>query len=271
MKSSLCWKAEKSEITWARTGNGLPRNHKTGAAYQGVNVLLLWASAMTHGYSSDRWLTYKQAADMRGQVRKGEKSVTCFFFKAIEREPRKGDAEKAESARIISPFWLFDLNQIDGIDKPRPQRGLTNFSRSMQPRALSGIQAQSSAEQCEKAFYRPSTDEIYLPERTRFASEIEFYGVALHELTHWTEAKYRLARDFGSRFGTESYAFEELIAELGNAFLNAELGFAESCRIYRIMAEGAEKQQTCNFHRSQPSQQSTPLYYGFSEKRPIRN
>lgn len=78
----------------------------------------------------------------------------------------------------------------------------------------------------EKAFYRPSTDEIYLPERTRFASEIEFYSVAVHELTHWTGAKHRLARDFAERFGTEAYAFEELIAELGSAFLNAELGFS---------------------------------------------
>lgn len=67
-----------------------------------------------------------------------------------------------------------------------------------------------------------------MPERTRFASEAEFYSVALHELTHWTGAKHRLARDFAIRFGTDAYAFEELIAELGSAFLNAELGFAAS-------------------------------------------
>ncbi|SCX47817.1 Elongation factor P hydroxylase [Nitrosospira sp. Nsp1] len=76
---------------------------------------------------------------------------------------------------------------------------------------LSGLRAWRAAirEQGEKAFYRPSTDEICLPERNRFASEIEFYSVALHELTHWTGAKHRLARDFGSRFGTEFYAFED--------------------------------------------------------------
>jgi antirestriction protein ArdC len=81
-------------------------------------------------------------------------------------------------------------------------------------------------EEGEKAFYRPSTDEIVLPERTRFASEIEFYSVALHELTHWTGARHRLARNFCGKFGTHAYAFEELVAELGSAFLNAELGFA---------------------------------------------
>lgn len=216
-----------SSLTWARTGNGLPCNHKTGAAYQGVNVLLLWAAAMTHGYSSERWLTYKQAADMGGQVRKGEKSVACVFFKTVEREAKnEGDStDKADSLRVISPFWLFNLDQIDGIDHPHAVAQLSKFQ---QIDAAESVLIHSGAvirEEGQKAFYRPSTDEIYLPERTRFASEIEFYSVALHELTHWSGAKSRLARDFGARFGTESYAFEELVAELGSAFLNAELGF----------------------------------------------
>ncbi|SEP43999.1 ArdC family protein, partial [Nitrosovibrio sp. Nv6] len=194
-------------------------------------VLLLWASTMTHGYSSDRWLTYKQAAEMGGQVRKGEKSVTCVFFKTLERESEnEGDStEKTNSIRVIKPFWLFNLDQIDGIEKP--QTSAAQLNEFQQIDAAENVLIHSGAvirEQGDKAFYRPSTDEIYLPERNRFASEIEFYSVALHELTHWTGAKHRLARDFASRFGTESYAFEELIAELGSAFLNAELGFAAS-------------------------------------------
>ena len=86
-----------SHLTWARSGDGLPRNHKTGTAYQGVNVLLLWAAAMTRGYTSDRWLTYKQAAEMGGQVRKGEKSVTCVFFKTLERESENEGDEHRKS------------------------------------------------------------------------------------------------------------------------------------------------------------------------------
>ena len=145
----------------------------------------------------------------------------------------------------------------------------------MQPRNVLIHSGAVIREAGEKAFYRPSTDEIYLPERTRFASEIEFYSVALHELTHWTGAKHRLARDFANRFGTEAYAFEELIAELGSAFLNAELGFCrihdpEPCRVYRIMAEGAEKRQTRHIHRRQPSQQGAPLHHGFSGRQPKR-
>ncbi len=115
---ALLESGKTSRLTWARSGDGLPRNHKTGTAYQGVNVLLLWAAAATGGYSSDRWLTYKQATDMGGQVRKGEKSVTCVFFKTLEVESEnEGDeAEKAYSMRMIKPFWLFNLDQIDGVD-----------------------------------------------------------------------------------------------------------------------------------------------------------
>lgn len=217
-----------SHLKWARSGDSMPRNHKTGTAYQGVNVLLLWAAAATGGYSSDRWLTYKQATDMGGQVRKGEKSVTCVFFKTLEIKPENdGDeAEQSHSMRMIKPFWLFNLDQIDGIDKPQAGEALTEFQ---QIEAAESVLIHSGAdinEIGEKAFYQPSTDKIYLPERNRFASGIEFYSVALHELTHWTGAKHRLARDFAKRFGSEAYAFEELIAELGSAFLNAELGFS---------------------------------------------
>lgn len=215
-------------LKWARTGHGIPCNHKTGAAYQGVNVLLLWADAVANGYTSDRWLTYKQAAEMGGQVRKGETSVTCVFFKTLERasQTESDDTEKSEFCRVIKPFWLFNLDQIDGIDKPQAIGALNEFQ---QIEAAESILRQSGAvirEEGERAFYRPSTDEIYLPERTRFSSGIEFYSVALHELVHWVGAKHRLARDFSGRFGTEAYAFEELIAELGSAFLTAELGFS---------------------------------------------
>jgi antirestriction protein ArdC len=219
-----------SRITWAQTGHGIPCNHKTGVPYQGVNVLLLWAETMIRGYSTDRWLTYKQAAELGGQVRKGEKSVQCVFFKTIEREPKSAknadDSETAEAVRLVSPFWLFNLDQIEGIEAPQAAVQLNEFQ---QIEAAEKVLTQSGAlirEAGERAFYRPSTDEIHLPQRIRFASEIEFYSVALHELTHWTGAAHRLARDFSGRFGTQAYAFEELIAELGSAFLNAELGFS---------------------------------------------
>jgi antirestriction protein ArdC len=126
----------------------------------------------------------------------------------------------------MSPFWLFNLDQIDGIGKPQPAAQLDKFQ---QIEAAEKVLTRSGAvirEEGERALYRPSTDEIHMPERGRFSSEIEFYSVALHELTHWTGAGHRLARDFSGRFGTQAYAFEELVAELGSAFLNADLGFS---------------------------------------------
>lgn len=159
---------------------------------------------------------------------KAKKALRAFFFKTLERESgNEGDStEKANSIRLIKPFWLLNLDQIDGIEKPRAAAPRSEFQ---QVDAAEQVLIHSGAvihEAGENAFYRPSTDEIYLPERTRFASEIEFYSVALHELTHWTGGRHRLARDFAKRFGTEAHAFEELIAELGSAFLNAELGFS---------------------------------------------
>jgi antirestriction protein ArdC len=150
------------------------------------------------------------------------------YSSAAERKSRNPDEdnEAKEVVRVIRAFWLFNLDQIDGLTAPQPIPQLETFQ---QIEAAEQVLTRSGAviyEAGDQAFYRRSTDEIRLPQRTRFASAIEFYSVALHELTHWTGAEHRLARDFSGRFGTEAYAFEELVAELGSAFLNAELGFS---------------------------------------------
>ena len=198
-----------SRIAWTRTGHGVPCNHKTGTAYQGVNVLLLWAAAMKNGYASDRWLTYKQAAEMGAQVRKGEKSVECIFFGTVERESRKKDEgnETTETVRVIRPFWLFNLDQIDGIEAPQANAKLDEFQ---QIEAAENVLTQSGAiiwEEGDKAFYRPSTDQIHMPERKCFSSEIEFYSVALHELTHWTGASSPAFAGFFRTFRDGSLCF----------------------------------------------------------------
>ena len=104
-------------ISFPASRSNIVQIYSTEIVHSVVNVPLLWAAAMTHGYSSDRWLTYKQAADNGGKIRKGEKRVTGIFFKIIERELRdEGDnTNEIESVRVI---WLFNLDQIDGINKP---------------------------------------------------------------------------------------------------------------------------------------------------------
>lgn len=218
-------------ITWAQdAAGGMPVNFKTNAAYRGINTLILWSAARANGYSSNAWLTYKQAAELGGQVRKGEKAELCVFFKMLEIEDK--EAETTEDGKkeipMASPFWVFNLDQIDGIEKPQANTLRNDWEQVEAAEAILKASGAKINEQGQKAFYRPSTDEITMPERARFASAKDFYSVALHELTHWTGAKHRLNRDFSGRFGSEAYAFEELIAELGSAFLNSEIGFLAS-------------------------------------------
>lgn len=218
-------------IQWAQeTAKGMPVNFKTNAPYNGINILLLWAAAREAGYTSNEWLTFKQAAELGGSVRRGEKGQLCVFFKMLEITDKEatGTDEEKKNIPMASPFWLFNLDQIDGIEKPAEPAPRSDYQQIESAEHVLKASMATIKEEGQKAFYRPSTDEIYVPERTRFADVKQFYSVALHELTHWTSAKTRLNRDFAGRFGSESYAFEELVAELGSAFLNAELGFIGS-------------------------------------------
>ena len=218
-------------INWAQeTVKGMPVNCKTKAPYNGINILLLWGAAREAGFSSNQWMTYRQAAELGGSVRKGEKGQLCVFFKMLEimdKEAAETD-DDAKKIPMASPFWLFNLDQIDGIEKPAAAAPRSEWKQIESAEHVLKASGASIKEEGQKAFYRPSTDEIYLPERTRFADVKEFYSVALHELTHWSGSKNRLNRDFAGRFGSESYAFEELVAEFGSAFLNADLGFIGS-------------------------------------------
>lgn len=214
-------------ISWAQdAAKGMPINHKTKDAYKGINTLILWSAARANGYASNSWLTYKQAIELGGQVRKGEKGELCVFFKMLEITDKESEEER--EIPMASPFWLFNLDQIDGIEKPQANTLRNDWEQSEAAESILKSSGAKIAEQGQKAFYRPSTDEITMPERARFALAKDFYSVALHELTHWTGAKHRLNRDFSGRFGSEAYAVEELIAELGSAFLNSEIGFIAS-------------------------------------------
>ena len=203
----------------------LPMNFSTGKPYQGINVLILWSAGLSRGYASPYWLTYKQAADMGGQVKKGEHGTHCVFYKpweSTDTNAATGETETVKGA-VIKSFVAFNLDQIDGIESPAPEprapfQSIEDAERIMAaspaPIKIGGTQA------C----YIPGRDEIHLPAREVFINPEAFYSTAMHEMTHSTGVKSRLDRDFSGRFGTEAYAFEELIAELGSAFLNADLG-----------------------------------------------
>jgi antirestriction protein ArdC len=209
---------------WTQSqGHGLPRNAKTGDLYRGVNVLLLWSEAAERGYSSNLWLTYKQAEGMGAQVRKGEKSVMCVFFDKVKKVAQ--DDQEETFYPMAKPFWLFNAAQIDGLPEslttPAETRAFNPVSEAEQVLASTGARIRHGF---DGAFYMPGRDEICLPDKGRFTSEPNYYATALHELGHWTGHESRLNRTFGKRFGDDAYAMEELVAELSAAF---SMGYLE--------------------------------------------
>ena len=233
---------------WTRAASrGVPRNGKTGAPYRGANVMLLWDAAIEQGYASNVWLTYKQAASLGAQVRKGERAVMCAHF---ERKARRGqDDDRAAAIRdgeeeggtedtarggvlLAMPFWVFNVAQIVGLPSEaielcaEPVRApLGPVERAL--RLLGGCEA-TIRHGFERAMYLPDLDEIRLPWPSRFTSAEACCATSLHELVHWTGHPSRLDRQFGRRFGDAAYAFEELVAELGSAFVMGHCGLVDA-------------------------------------------
>ncbi|MGM3181477.1 ArdC family protein [Dickeya oryzae] len=202
--------------------SGLPSNFATGIAYSGMNIMLLWCSASEQGFCDSRWMTYKQAQAVGGQVRKGEHGTTAIFYTTLEKENEDGEIDQIP---MLKTFTVFNVEQIDGLPlttevvspaetfEPLPQA--ENLFRRSGARII---------EKGQNAFFKPLTDEVWLPERHLFSDAANFYATGLHELVHWSGARARLNREMKGKFGSEGYAFEELIAELGSAFLMADLG-----------------------------------------------
>lgn len=210
-----------------RTSGGFahsPINAVSKKPYRGINVLVLWATAQNKGYTSGTWGTYKQWQELGCQVRKGEKSANVVFWKFFETDEDLETADKpVRHAPMARDFWVFNAEQVDGYmpaqrdERPAEQR-IAHAERFF---AAVGMKI---ADGGNTACYRPSTDTVYMPPFAAFAEPISYYSVLAHEGTHWSGAGHRLDRNLTGRFGSESYAAEELIAELGAAFLCAELG-----------------------------------------------
>jgi antirestriction protein ArdC len=213
----------KGESLWdAAVKFGMPLNYQTKRPYNGINVLMLCAEASQRGFSCNEWLTFKQAQAMGAMVRKGAKGVLGVFFKMRERKGATAD-EPDSKIPMLSPFWVFNVDDIEGLPivaaaAREPFDPIEEAERMLN---ASGARITWKGAQ---AFFRPSTDEIWMPDRERFSSAANAYAVALHELTHWTGHESRLHRDFSGRAGSDPYAFEELVAELGAAYLVAHLG-----------------------------------------------
>lgn len=220
------WNAEHAagRITRPLRHNGQP--------YSGINILSLWASATAQGFAAPIWMTYRQATELGGHVRKGEKGSPVVYANSITRNETDPDtgADVAQEIHFLKGYTVFNVEQIEDLPAayPRlaapPLDALTRIARAESFFAATGATLSHGG---NRAFYRPSTDAIVMPPFEAFRDAESYYSTLAHETTHWTAHPSRLARDFGSRrYGSEGYALEELVAELGAAFLCADLDLA---------------------------------------------
>jgi antirestriction protein ArdC len=225
--------AEGFQLPWHRAGSSIfmPTNAQTGKAYQGINILSFWASAEIQRFTSGTWATYKQWQEVGAQVRKGETSTVGVFYKQFvpdEPETDDEDDEKPEPRWFAKRFRVFNADQVDGYEAEElPDRSLVERIE------LADHFVQATGAEVRhgggRAFYRKSSDTIQMPDEVRFKATPTstategYYSTLFHELTHWTAHDDRCDRDLGNRFGDDAHAMEELVAELGAAFLCAEL------------------------------------------------
>ena len=209
---------------WSATpGQNVPCNAVSNRPYSGCNVVLLWMAANA-GYRTPRYLTFKQALELGGHVRKAEHGHRVYFVKQLQvREP---DSDDVRVVPMLREYTVFNIDQCEGLpDRVLAQGPAKVRNGDERDPTIDEFLAASGANIREghgKAYYRPGDDFISLPAFAAFKSAAHFYGVAFHELGHWTGHRSRLDRDLRGRFGEKAYAAEELVAELCAAFLCAE-------------------------------------------------
>ena len=219
---------------WEKSG-GLPirPTRSTGEEYRGINVLLLWDAAAEQGYNSSYWFTFQQAKKLNASVRKGEKSTTIFYAGAIEKTDIDDATGEEFESRIpfLKSYAVFNACQIEGLDSSYYASEIVPNIQDEENRivAVDEFVKQTGADLRhggDRAFYRPIADYIQMPEFQQFKSPEGYASTLAHELVHWTMAPARLDREYkAKRFGDEAYSREELVAEIGSAFLGADLGF----------------------------------------------
>ena len=214
---------------WSATpGQNVPQNAVSNRPYSGCNVVLLWL-ARNRGWATPRFLTFKQAREAGGHVRKGEHGTKVYFVKQLQ--VKDGDGEEGETRIVpmMREYFVFNVDQCDGLPDSiragKPMRVRNPDTRDVLADDFLRSTGADLREGHGEAYYVPSHDFISMPAFEAFKGADHFYNVAFHEMTHWTGHKARLDRDLKNRFGSRDYAGEELVAELGAAFLCAEFAF----------------------------------------------
>jgi len=208
-------------------GNGKP--------YSGINVVMLWATAMQRGFCAPIWMTYRQAAELGAHVRKGEKGTLVVYASKISRTEADENGDEIErEIPFLKGYSVFNVEQIEGLPAhftaTHPPR-LNEEQRIEKAEAFFAATGADIRYGGNSAYYVPSQDFVQMPPFESFRDATAFCATLGHEQVHWTSHPKRLNRDFGGkRFGDQAYAMEECVAEIGAAFLCADLGLVPQIR-----------------------------------------
>lgn len=231
---------EKGALPWLKPWQsetrhvGHPRNARTRRRYNGINILLLFAEQVDRGFASSEWVSYQQAIDLGGHVRKGETGTEIVFFKPIPIKETNDDGDEVErQIPLMKTYRVYNVDQCEGLNlkAPSPEFEPQATPEGLDKRFMDAVRETGAVINTggDRAFYRPSTDEITMPKVEAFRDVAHYQATLAHELIHWTGAKHRLDRISGEQ-GKQGYAAEELVAEMGAAFVCAEFGIEGDLR-----------------------------------------
>ena len=228
----------RPSLPWRRSATPLfmPENALTKKLYNGINIVSLWVSAETRGFAAPIWATYRQWSELGCQVRKGEKSSLVIFYKEYETDPEPDNADDDGKRRVARASYVFNASQVEGYTLPEVPQPLGPIDRMEAADRFIRATGARIEHGGDRAYYRPSTDHIQMPDEDRFCGTDTmtrsegYYATLTHECVHMSGSSSRLNREFGKRFGDAAYAAEELVAEIGSAFLCAELGITQDVR-----------------------------------------
>lgn len=211
-----------------------PLRHN-GQAYSGINILMLWGSAMEQGFSAPIWMTFRQAKELGAHIRKGEKGSLVVYANTLTRTEEGDNGEEVEQhIPYMKGYTVFNVEQIDELPDHYYSKPAPRFDAPQRITHAENYFAATNAtlrHGGNRAYYNIGSDHVQMPYFESFRDPESYYATLAHEFTHWTRHESRLDRSFGrKRFGDEGYAREELVAELGSAFLCADLELTPEIR-----------------------------------------
>jgi antirestriction protein ArdC len=229
---------------WQATSGGpgisLPTNASTAKRYSGINILLLWDRQTRANFRADKWLTYKQAQGLGGNVKRGEHGTTIYFADKFipqkERERAAGADDKACAVYFLKAYTVFNVEQCENLPANLMPSPVELVTENTMPGLVAAADALVKATGADfriggdRAFYAPSQDFIAIPSPAAYGETINWYRTAFHELGHWTGHEKRLNRLEHTAWGSPTYAREELVAEMSAAFTCAALGITPTVR-----------------------------------------